>query len=348
MGTRVTVAINTHERPAALLQMLGGLERQTGVELRDLELLIVVDGHGDPAAGVLERYDGPLLPRILIQVREGRAAARNRALREAGTPVVIFLDDDVIPAPGLVAAHLRVRRAHPDAVVVGRVDPLVGSLPWMWHEAAVQRRLHRGRSPRASHWITTRNLSAPAALLLAVGGFTQRLPRRDDVELAGRLLAHGAEVLYEPDAQAEEAEATTFEEWAFEQAIDGRIDASIHRDFPHMGGVESLLRSYHRLHPANRAALRLALSLRQCERTSTAVLTMGAGIPGGALSAALCDAAMSMLANVLYWGGVRDSFRGNRAFWRAVGASRQSVRSGGSTSAPPVARPARSPGSRTQ
>jgi GT2 family glycosyltransferase len=47
---------------------------------------------------------------------QGAAAARNTLLEEgAACDLIIFFDDDVLPAPDCVAAYVAALRAHPDA-----------------------------------------------------------------------------------------------------------------------------------------------------------------------------------------------------------------------------------------
>src|SRR5690349_12000823 len=59
-------------------------------------------------------------PRVLVVTGPGRgpAAAREVGVEHARGDLVVLLDDDVVPAPGLVTAHRRAHSERPRAVVV--------------------------------------------------------------------------------------------------------------------------------------------------------------------------------------------------------------------------------------
>lgn len=87
------------------------------------EVVLTVDGAVGPAVGV---EDGRL--RVVTGARMGPSAARNRALAVAGGDLVLFLNDDVVPAQGLVEAH---RAEHAARVGRGEVGALIlGDAPW--------------------------------------------------------------------------------------------------------------------------------------------------------------------------------------------------------------------------
>jgi GT2 family glycosyltransferase len=84
------------------------------------DLIVVVDGDDDGSLDLLAtlaRADDRLRP--IGQENRGVAAARQAGLEAATGDVVLFLDDDVVPRPGLLAGHLAHHRRAPDRVVVG-------------------------------------------------------------------------------------------------------------------------------------------------------------------------------------------------------------------------------------
>jgi glycosyltransferase involved in cell wall biosynthesis len=59
--------------------------------------------------------------RAVTQAHAGLAAARNAGIRVARGQVVLFIDDDTLADPALLAGHWRSHREHPGSVVVGGV-----------------------------------------------------------------------------------------------------------------------------------------------------------------------------------------------------------------------------------
>jgi GT2 family glycosyltransferase len=87
------------------------------------EVVLAVDGAVGPAVGV---EDGRL--RVVTGARMGPSAARNRALAVAGGDVVLFLNDDVRAAEGLIEAH---RAEHAARAARGEIGALIlGDAPW--------------------------------------------------------------------------------------------------------------------------------------------------------------------------------------------------------------------------
>ena len=87
-----TLAICTRERPEDLTRALRAI-----VALRPLPAaILVVDNHPETprTRAVVEGF--PTV-RYVREDRPGLDAARNRALREAATPIVAFSDDDAVP-----------------------------------------------------------------------------------------------------------------------------------------------------------------------------------------------------------------------------------------------------------
>jgi GT2 family glycosyltransferase len=90
-----------------------------------LEVIVVVDGEDQPtfAALVALAASSPRLVPIQ-QPHGGAGAARQNGVQQAHGDVVLLLDDDVMPAPGLVSAHAAQHRAAPGRLVVGSLPPV--------------------------------------------------------------------------------------------------------------------------------------------------------------------------------------------------------------------------------
>ncbi|ADG89344.1 hypothetical protein TBS_33800 [Thermobispora bispora] len=174
-GPEVTVVIPTVGRPslAAALAAIG-----PGPEV------IVVDDRRD-ARTPLPVPDGV---RVLATGGRGPAAARNAGWRAATTPWVVFLDDDVVPAPGWAGALARDLGGLPGHVAgsQGRIRvPLPPGRPPTDEE--------RNTAGLATARWATADMAYRRRALEAVGGFDERFPRayREDSDLALRVRRAG-------------------------------------------------------------------------------------------------------------------------------------------------------------
>jgi glycosyltransferase involved in cell wall biosynthesis len=98
----------TYNRVADLLCVLDALERQTGLDGRRWDVL-VVDNNSSDGTGerVRERMASGRLPhRYLFEPAQGKSRALNKAIRETTAPILAFTDDDVIIPAGWLSALL--------------------------------------------------------------------------------------------------------------------------------------------------------------------------------------------------------------------------------------------------
>lgn len=121
----VSAAVCTRNRPRQLARALESLRLQSQVA----EILVIDNAPADDATVSLVATRFPEV-RYLREPIPGLDFARNRALHAATQPVVAFLDDDAVAAPGWAAALSRVFEADPRvALCTGRVEPLVVETP---------------------------------------------------------------------------------------------------------------------------------------------------------------------------------------------------------------------------
>jgi cellulose synthase/poly-beta-1,6-N-acetylglucosamine synthase-like glycosyltransferase len=186
MPPEVSVVVPTHSRPAGLARLLAALREQTLAGER-FEVVVVDDGSDPPA----QAGDGA---RVVRHERaRGPAAARNAGWREAGAPLVAFVDDDCVPAPGWLDAILAAGDGDA-AVVQGPVE----------HRGEVTPLDHTIEVAGPSRLCVSANIAYARALLERTGGFDETLRRAgEDVELGTRALAAGGELRWAPEARVE-------------------------------------------------------------------------------------------------------------------------------------------------
>lgn len=94
------------------------VESVLGQSWRDFELVVVDDGSTDGGADLLAAIDDPRI-RILARANAGTGAARNAGIAAALHDWIAFLDADDLWSPDHLAELDRIRRAHPEAGLIG-------------------------------------------------------------------------------------------------------------------------------------------------------------------------------------------------------------------------------------
>jgi glycosyltransferase involved in cell wall biosynthesis len=216
----IAAILTTHNRAHLLPRVLDGLERQRLARHR-YEILAVDDGSTDETQDILASYVHRLPLRIVRQAPSGLAAAKNLGIFMSRAPILLFLDDDDVADPGLLAAHLATHLRYPDATVAvlgfTDLDPTVASLPLM---RLSFREFWGGRSSCKRSLLTQHGIFNPAFRFGC-----------EDVELGWRLNASGLQVMYEPAARATMIRAMSFGDFCRRSIRQGRsqwLFASLH------------------------------------------------------------------------------------------------------------------------
>lgn len=102
----ISVVVPTHNRRAGLPALLDALAGQAAKET-----IVVVSAARDGSLELLQEraHSEPRLIPLYVE-QPGAQLARQQGVERATADVVLMLDDDVIPSPGLVAGHLRRHR----------------------------------------------------------------------------------------------------------------------------------------------------------------------------------------------------------------------------------------------
>jgi len=225
-----SIVVATYQRAPAVRRLLEALSAQA-CDPACFEVVIVADGSTDGTLELVEGFEAPFTLRGARQENTGRAAASNRAIGLARADLLIILDDDMVAAPGLVAAHIA---AHADAAerrfVMGPAPIALPASPSPFlRYMTTTRNEHYARLAEPGHVFHVRDLySANASVrrevLLGVGGFDEayRTYGGEDVDLALRLEEAGVVFGFCADAAAAEAYEKTFRELAADMVQEGR------------------------------------------------------------------------------------------------------------------------------
>jgi glycosyltransferase involved in cell wall biosynthesis len=208
----ISVILATRDRADLLPSVLDGFRRQS-LSRSDYEIVAIDDGSRDATRDILAAACRDLPIRVLHQRRAGTAAALNLGVFASVSPLILFVDDDCIPDPGLLAAHVEAHRQHPAETVTVRgaatPTPDIAASPTMHHvtELGCQLLSCSRLTPGATYDFTAfrhGQCSCKRAFLLAHGLFNPLLGFGcEDVELGWRLSHRpGFRVIYRPTARS--------------------------------------------------------------------------------------------------------------------------------------------------
>ncbi|MET0619804.1 MAG: glycosyltransferase [Thermoanaerobaculia bacterium] len=243
MGASFSVVIPTFRRPETLFPVLDALGRQASPP--EFEVVVVDDGSGDDTPARLAEYRPAYPFRFFSQENGGPASARNRGVREACGRIVLFLGDDTVPEPPLLAVHGKAHaepRTHPIAVLGYTTWPRdlhVSPFLHQINEYGLQFGYGLIRDPEQVpfNFFYTSNVSLPRELLLEAGLFDTSFPHAawEDIEVAYRLMQRGMRMLYRPEAVARHHHDITFASFRRRQEKAGEAAAIFYRKHPELG-----------------------------------------------------------------------------------------------------------------
>lgn len=188
---RATIQLCTYNRAHLLGRVLDACFEQT-VPRECYEVVLVDDGSSDDTARIIAaaRERATCAFTVIAQANAGLARARNAGIARARGERIIFIDDDVLPIPSFVAAHLASHRRAPRAIVRGAVinTESFERLPtptWTW-------------ANYSGNFFWTSNVSVPLATLRRGGNFTEAFREYgwEDIELGLRLRAAGVRAVF--------------------------------------------------------------------------------------------------------------------------------------------------------
>lgn len=242
--TTFSVVIPTYQRPDILFRVLDALGRQESPP--EFEVVVIDDGSGDSTAERLRAYEAPFPFRPFFQENSGPARARNRGVLEARGSHVLFLGDDTVPEPPLLAVHAEShaeQKGHPVAVLGYTTWPRDRKVsPFLHHinEHGLQFGYALIENPDAVpfNFFYTSNISLPRRLLEEADLFDTTFPHAawEDIELAYRLSKKGMKILYRPRAVARHHHEITFLSFRRRQEKSGEAAAIFFEKHPELGG----------------------------------------------------------------------------------------------------------------
>lgn len=195
--------VPSYNRRDLLQRCLEALAAQTA-PAESFEVIVADDGSSDGTAEMVAAFEAPFRLRRLDLENGGQPTALNAGIEAAEGRACLFLDDDTIASPELVATHLAAQQGEERTLGIGSLTQAVPADADPYAVAFARRWNERTESLADPDWADcySGNLSAPRAALLEVGGFDASLPAVFDLEAAFRLCAAGCVPRYLPEAHA--------------------------------------------------------------------------------------------------------------------------------------------------
>jgi GT2 family glycosyltransferase len=318
----VSIVIPTFNRRERLARVLAAIEAQK-FPLDDVEVVVVDDGSKDGTSDWLSAQQPKFRLVARKQPNSGPAAARNAGVLAAQNEYILFLDDDVVPDPTLLAQHARSHEAAGrDVVVLGPMASLPSyDQPWVaWEQFQLEkqyRAMQRGDYAPTFRQFWTGNASVRRARLLEAGLFDVELKRGEDVDLGLRLAKLGVDYVFNLEARGLHHAERTLASFCKAHSAYGEMEVTLFEQ--HADGAEGILSgNWHRLHPLQRGFLDLLL---RTDLGSDAVRSTLERVLSSSstrkLPPAVSRAVCSVLANLLFWQASRKAL-GPERFLRVV------------------------------
>ena len=320
-GPTVSVVVPTYNRRAGIERLLQSLEAQTLPPDR-FEVVVVDDGSTDGTSEALTGRQTSYRLRVYAQHNAGPASARNAGIHYAEGRTIVFLDDDVVPSAGLLAAHVAAQGDADDLVVVGPMYPPTdwSRSVWVrWEERQLLKQydaMEQGLYPCTPRQFYTGNASAPRELLLRAGGFDARFKRAEDVELAFRLWALGARFQFETAADVLHYASRSFASWRRTPYQYGQYDVVMGRE-KGINTFELACWEFERRHALSQRLTRLCVG-RPWRKAVLLGLFVAATVVDKVGLERAASFALSAIFNVEYWQGASDELGGPSRVWAAV------------------------------
>ena len=200
----LSVIIPSHNRREKLQKLLESLDRQTQPG-DTFEVIVADDESTDDTPEMLASLStGYSLRHLRLEPNRGEWGAANAGIDAAAGGVCVFLDDDIVASPQLLAAHAAAHREDQRIYGLGKLTqvPPEGS---DWLAQALARGWNANFDQMVRREVTwtdtfSGNLSVPLEGLKEVGGYSGEVIANGDAELGYRLWKAGYRPVLLPEA----------------------------------------------------------------------------------------------------------------------------------------------------
>jgi len=207
----LSVIIPAYNKLSELQETLRALEGQVLPEA-EYEVIVVDDGSTDGTLDWLREHKFPFPCQVYSQANKGPGAARNLGATQAYGEVLLFLDADIVAAPGLLGVHWAAHQQKENILVAGRVRQWMPQREGPAHQVFA-RIFDLGEQARELPFpfMLTQNLSIKASDFALLGHFNQELIWGEDTEFGFRAVSLNPASVLEPILK-KKSDMMTFDE----------------------------------------------------------------------------------------------------------------------------------------
>jgi glycosyltransferase involved in cell wall biosynthesis/peptidoglycan/xylan/chitin deacetylase (PgdA/CDA1 family) len=232
---KISVVITTYNRRHSLERCLSSLAAQS-FPAEEYEVIVVADGCTDDTVELLGSFKSPSAFRWFAQSNQGQPAAQNLGVAAASGDIVLFMDDDCVCDPDVIAAHHDAHAQGGQIVAIGAVLLHPESPPGTLHHVVCDledAEWHRLTSdgPRRSDMMLCANSSINRVAALDCRLATN-FKRMHDVEAGIRLWAKGYRPRFAPNAIAHELYTKTVSAMLRDSYHHGRCEVLLAKNYP--------------------------------------------------------------------------------------------------------------------
>lgn len=212
---KISVVVPTYQGAKRIVSMLECLLAQ---EFRDFETIVVVDGSTDGTYELLQGMSWSIPIKIINQANRGRAGARNSGAKAARSPMVVFLDDDILFDDKLLGRFNALADAG-HVIVGGSVYPVESARhdEFLTYSHYLNEKWSKGvleRGPLKTPFLNAANSMVKRSVFMDLGMFDERLRDAEDFDLAVRAFEKNIAIFFEPDLIAGHRLKTNFLEYS--------------------------------------------------------------------------------------------------------------------------------------
>jgi len=240
LSYQFSIVIPTYQRRDVVLASVQALNNQ---EFKgSFDVVVVVDGSQDGTEESLQALETSFTLKVIKQVNQGAATARNRGVAEANGEIIFFLDDDMEAHPQLLIEHDRSYQEGAD-VVLGHI-PLHSESPTNFLSSGIerwaQRRTNSLSSPDVNFTfrdILSGHISMKRAVFQTLGGFDTNFTKGgsfgcEDSDFGIRLLKTDYKIVFNANAISWQRYVVTPAQYLRQYRQGGRAAVILARKHP--------------------------------------------------------------------------------------------------------------------
>ena len=222
----ISIVIPVHNEKQRLDRCLAALRGQSVQP--ELEIVVVDDGSTDGGVDYLERSG----VRVVRQVNQGPAAARNTGAASARGDIILFIDADCVADANWLREMLRPFEDSEVVAVKGAYRTRQRGLVARFVQIEFEHRYRRLRNSRRVDFLASYSVGFRRRYFLEIGGFRADLIMNEDVELAYRISHSGGKMVFNRNAAVYHEHPETLRSYFLIKFWRGYWRAVVYKKYP--------------------------------------------------------------------------------------------------------------------